>query len=157
MTITEIARKRDAEPAMVPPMLPADKASRLPEIVVQFYRYVLIGGLAFVIDFTILQALTELADVYYLYAATVGFLVGLLVNYWLSTRWVFSYRKLSDRRAEFIIFGVIGLLGLALNNLSLYAMTEFLSIDYRISKLLTAGIVLAFNFLLRRALLFTRS
>jgi len=152
MRPTELAQKRGPAPAIVP----VGRASRLPEIVVQFYRYVLIGGLAFIIDFTILQALTELAGVYYLYAATVGFLVGLLVNYWLSTRWVFTYRKLSDRRAEFIIFGVIGLLGLALNNLSLYALTEFLSIDYRISKLLTAGIVLAFNFLLRRALLFTR-
>jgi len=146
--MTEVAQERRAGHGEGEPPVP--------EIFGQFFRYVLIGGLAFVVDFGCLLALTELAHVHYLTAATVGFLLGLAVNYWLATHWVFRYRKLSNRQLEFIIFGVVGVLGLGLNNLFMYAMTESLLFDYRISKLLTAALVLAFNFSIRRALLFSK-
>ena len=133
-----------------------DEGSSVPEIVGQFFRYGVIGGLAFIVDFAGLLVLTEIFHFHYMVGATVGFLLGLALNYWLATHWVFRYRKLTNRRLEFIIFGVIGLLGLGLNNLCLYAMTESLMFDYRISKLLTAALVLAFNFSIRRALLFTK-
>jgi len=129
--------------------------ARMPGVVGQFLRYGVIGGIAFIVDFSTLLALTELAHLHYLVAATVGFLVGLLVNYLLATRWVFDYRRLASRRVEFIVFGVVGIMGLALNNFSLYTLSGLLGMDYRIAKLLTAALVLLFNFTLRRALLFT--
>ncbi len=134
----------------------AHRGTKPAEIVVQFFRYTLIGGLAFIVDFACLLALTELAHMHYLFGATVGFLLGLALNYWLATHWVFRFRRLSNPRVEFIIFGVIGILGLGLNNLCLYLMTESLMFDYRVSKLLTAALVLAFNFSVRRALLFSK-
>jgi len=125
-------------------------------LITQFLRYATIGGIAFVVDFFILLALTELAGWHYLAAATIGFLAGLLVNYALSIRWVFDYRRLSDRRVEFMLFGGVGLAGLALNNASLFVLADWAGFDYRVAKLITAALVLAFNFSVRRAMLFTR-
>lgn len=131
--------------------------SSLPPILLQFMRYVAIGGVAFVVDFAILLGLTEVLGWHYLLAATVGFIAGLAVNYLLAVRWVFDYRRLQSRRAEFVIFGLVGIAGLGLTNLLLYGMSDLMQLDYRVAKLITAAIVLAFNFSVRRALLFTKA
>lgn len=52
----------------------------------EFCRYLLVGGTAFVADFATLALLTDLAGMHYLLSATVGFAVGTVVNYLLSTR-----------------------------------------------------------------------
>lgn len=148
-------RVTDQEQLDVSPIRAERTFSSPPKILVQFMRYGLIGGLAFVVDFATLLGLTELAHFHYLVAATVGFLLGLMVNYVLATRWVFDYRRISSRRVEFLLFGVVGLVGLVLNNLGLYIMAGVFGLDYRIAKLITAALVLIFNFSVRRVLLFT--
>lgn len=135
--------------------LAAVDTSRWPRLLVQFVRYGVIGGIAFVVDFGLLLGLTEFAHLHYLGAATVGFLAGLAVNYLLAVRWVFDYRRLASRRVEFLIFGVVGIAGLLLTNVSLYGLTGVLGFDVRVAKLITAAAVLLFNFSVRRALLFT--
>jgi len=85
-------------------------------IVVQLLRYVVVGGLAFVVDFGLLWVLTEYAGLHYLVSATISFIAGLVVNYLLSVVWVFGSSKLQSKWAEFAIYAVIGVIGLGLNN-----------------------------------------
>jgi putative flippase GtrA len=121
----------------------------------QFSQYVLVGGIAFVADFCVLFLLTDKLGWHYLSSATAAFLVGLAVNYVLCITWVFDVRAFADRRHEFIIFGVIGIAGLILNNLLMYALTDLAGLHYLLSKIGSAGLILIFNFGLRRAILFT--
>ncbi len=123
-------------------------------VLVQAARYGVTGLVAFLVDFGLLVALTELAGMHYLIAAVWGFLGGLVTNYALSIRWVFSNRVLRDRRAEFIVFALVGIAGLLVTELVLWTGTELLLLDYRISKLLAVILVLGWNFGLRKALLF---
>lgn len=121
----------------------------------QFLQYVLVGGIAFIVDFTTLFALTEFAGLHYLVSASCGFAAGLAVNYLLCIRWIFDFRSLANASHEFAVFSLIGILGLLLNNALLYVQTEFLGFHYLASKLIAAAIILLFNFSLRRYLLFT--
>lgn len=121
---------------------------------VQLFRYTLVGGVAFVVDFGLLFVLTEYMDCHYLISATLSFLMGLLVNYLISTRWVFRESKISNRKLEFILFGLIGLIGLGLNNLFIYLLTDLMGVYYMVSKLVTAVLVYLWNFLGRRYFLF---
>ena len=121
----------------------------------QFGRYLVVGGLAFLVDFGTLFALTHYADFHYLVSATAGFLLGLLVNYLICIRWIFDFRALSDARHEFAVFAGVGVAGLVLNNGLIYALTEWAGAHYLSSKAAATGLILAFNFSLRRALLFT--
>jgi len=125
------------------------------ELAHQFLKYVLVGGIAFILDFTTLFALTEFAGLYYLVSATCGFVLGLAVNYLLCIRWIFSFRSLTNASHEFALFALVGVLGLLLNNALLYVQTEFLGFHYLASKLVAAAVILMFNFSLRRYLLFS--
>ena len=126
------------------------------KVVRQFLRYVVVGGIAFGVDFSILVLLTRYLGIPYLLSAGVGFIVGVIVNYNLCLRWVFDARRLQDQRLELTLFTFIGLGGLVLNEVLLWLITEQLSQEYYVSKLLAAPIILVFNFGLRKILLFTQ-
>lgn len=58
---------------------------------IQFFRYVFVGGFAFVVDYGIMTALVELCRFDPVIAATISFVAGLLVNY---SRVRFGYSKI---------------------------------------------------------------
>ena len=114
----------------------------------------MVGLVAFGVDFFGLIFLVEKVGLNYLTAASVSFLVGLLVNFGLSKIWVFQNSKQPNIFYEFLIFTLIGLFGLILNNLSLWVLTEFLAFHYILSKILTVIFVYLYNFIVRKWILF---
>jgi len=122
----------------------------------QLFRYTFVGGFAFIVDFGLLIFLTEYFHVYYLLSAGIAFVVGLVVNYYLSVRWVFNNRVVQNRIVEFLAFALIGMAGLGLNELFLWIFTDKLLIHYIFSKVITTFIVYFWNFFARKLLLFNQ-
>lgn len=120
----------------------------------QLGRYVIVGIIAFCFDYLTLVVLTELAGFHYLTSATVGFLVGLIVNYFLSIQFVFKASKLSDKRVEFTVFATIGVGGLLINNGLMWFLTDFFLLHYTASKIAAVGVVFLWNFYVRKLALF---
>lgn len=120
-------------------------------------RYLAASALALAIDFGAYTGLIRLAGVHYMVAAPIGFALGLATVYALSVRWVFRQRRLADRRAEFALFALIGLAGMALNQIIIYAAVAMMPGAYEIAKFISAGAVFCFNFVSRKLLLFTRN
>lgn len=126
---------------------------------IQIFRYLIVGGIAFIVDFLLLYLLTHFLSLPVLVSAAISFMVGLVVNYRLSMTWIFTQsltRSAAQKSKEFFIFFITGISGLGLNELCLYLFTEALEINYLISKLITVPIVILWNFFSRRHLL-TRS
>ena len=119
-------------------------------------RYFGASGFALAVDFGTYSGLIRLGGVDYLVAAPIGFALGLATIYALSVRWVFRHRRLQDARAEFTLFALLGLAGLAINQGIIYAGVEWLALAYEAAKLVSAGFVFCFNFASRKLLLFTR-
>jgi len=120
----------------------------------QFSRYLVVGGVAFVVDFGLLYLLTELAGLYYLISAAIAFLFGLLTNYCLSRLWVFDRRTIKNVAVEFVIFTAIGIVGLGLNEVIIWYVREKIHFHYMFAKAISAGLVLIWNFGARRSVLF---
>jgi len=120
----------------------------------QFARYLVVGGLAFVLDFGSLYALTEFAGLYYLVSAAVAFLLGLVANYLLSRTWVFDKRTVDSATVEFTIFAVIGVIGLGLNEGIIWFVREKIHLHYMAAKAMSAAVVLVWNFGARKTILF---
>ena len=123
---------------------------------VQLLRYLFVGGGAFVIDFTLFALLTEEAGMHYLVANLFAFTAGLLANYLISIRWVFATRSLESKRREFALFTTIGIIGLGLNQLLLWLLTDLAGIYVLASKILATAAVFLWNFFARRHLVFYR-
>jgi putative flippase GtrA len=120
----------------------------------QFARYLVVGGLAFLVDLGTLYLLTEFAGIYYLVSAAVAFLLGLAVNYLLSRTWVFDRRVIGNTGLEFLVFAAIGVVGLGLNEAIIWFLHEPMNFHYLVAKIVSGGIVLLWNFGARKFWLF---
>lgn len=122
---------------------------------VQLFRYLVVGGAAFIADFGLLALLTELAGMPYLVSGCFSFAAGLTVNYLLSISWVFNKRESDSSTAlvDFIAFAVIGVIGLGFNTLIMWFATEQLGAHYLLSKIISTVLVFAWNFIARRVLI----
>ncbi len=123
-------------------------------LVRQLLRYTVVGGISFVVDYGSLWLLTEVAGLPYLWSAAIAFILGLTCNYLLSTRWVFGESRISNLWGEFAAVALIGVVGLGLNELIMYAFTDGIGLHYMLSKIISTGIVFFWNFLARRFLVF---
>lgn len=122
---------------------------------IQLFRYLWVGGISFVIDYISLFIFTEYLHINYLISAAIAFILGLTTNYLLSTIWVFNNSRLKNKLTEFIIFSIIGIIGLGLNEIIIYICSELLNLYYMMSKLISTAVVFFWNFLGRKYILFT--
>ncbi len=125
-------------------------------LLIQLIRYGVVGGTAFVVDFGLLYLFNEYLGVHYLLATAFGFMAGLIVNYFMSVKWVFNQRKVKDKSTEFIIFGVIGIIGLGLNELIMYIGVDKFAMAVMVAKIVSTAIVFIWNFVVRKFILFTK-
>lgn len=130
----------------------------------EFFRYCIVGGVAFLADFGALVAAQEMFLKHFIggiYVSTViGFIIGLAVNYVLSLLFVFTQEKDKGRGRSvgaFVVFGIIGLLGLFWTELGMWIGIELLDWNYMIVKVFVTGAVLVWNYLGRKLLIFNDS
>lgn len=121
---------------------------------IQFFRYIFVGGAAFIVDFSSLFIFTDIFGVYYLISAALAFILGLIANYALSINWVFNKRTLDNKLSEFTIFAFIGIIGIFLNVVIIYLFTEYAGFFYLFSKIIAAALILFWNFSARKITLF---
>lgn len=129
-----------------------------PKLIVLFHeswKYFLVSALSLAVDLALFWFLVKKAQVFYLSANVVSVSAGLIVNYVLSVAFVFKERRLKSRWAEFAGFVVIGLLGLAVNEAGVAILIGMVRLPIVIGKIGAAGISFVFNFVVRRAVLFT--
>lgn len=123
------------------------------KLIAQFMKFGIVGVIAFVIDYGFMVLLTEVFGVPYLISTTVSFIISVIFNYFASMRFVFKRKDDMTRRREFIIFVVLSVIGLVINDVFMWLMVDFLFIDYRISKIVVTFIVAVWNFVTRKIFL----
>lgn len=129
-----------------------NKRDKLKNLSTQFMRYFAAALVGYVFDFGTLIFCTEVLQLHYLISATTGFIIGLIVVYLLSNRYVFGESKLKSRTHEFVLFTVIGVIGLGILNCIMWLFTELFAVSYILSKIIATIVVYAWNFLARRTL-----
>ncbi|HML04982.1 MAG TPA: GtrA family protein [Methanobacterium sp.] len=136
---------------------------------IQFFRYIFVGGAAFLVQFASFIIFTNI-NINYLIATPMAFILGLIANYVLSIRWVFNKRTLDNMWSEFTIFAVIGIVGMILTEIFMWFFVDivgFYNIFYNahlfstshnlglyIANIVTAALVLFWNFGARKLTLF---
>lgn len=122
-------------------------------LIKQFMKFGVVGTLAFIIDFGLLALLTSGLGINYLISATISFIVSVIFNYFASMRYVFTHRDDISRRREFIIFVMLSIVGLILNNVLMWVCVELLHIFYLLAKIVATVAVTLWNFITRKIFL----
>lgn len=117
---------------------------------IQFLRYIFVGGISAVINICTLYILKDIVNIYYLIANAIGFILGLITNYCLSKMLVFTKENMGNPMIEFIIYALIGLIGLGIDSLLMWILTSKLNIYYMISKIFSTMLVFVWNFGIRK-------
>lgn len=129
---------------------PSERKSAFEAIAKQFAKFGVVGGIAFVIDYALMIALTEMLNVPYIASTTISFIVSTVFNYLASMRYVFAHRDDISKRREFAMFVVLSVIGLLMNDALMALGTTVIGIDYRVTKIGATGIVTIYNFISRR-------
>lgn len=123
------------------------------ELLNQIMKFGIVGLLATMIDYGVMIFLTEFCNIYYLFSSFLSFVISVLFNYFCSMKYVFKGKEGMSKRREFVIFIVLSIIGLGINQIGMWFMVDFMSVYYMISKLFVTGIVMIWNFVSRKILL----
>lgn len=140
------------------------------KIIKQFLKFGVVGGLAFFIDYFLLMFLTTVIGLNYLISAPISFSVSLIFNYICSMKYVFEGREDLSKKKEFIIFLILSLIGLGINQIVIWFMMDgfpqiwtgletIFTFEFHkkmkltLAKLLATFIVMVWNFIGRKLLL----
>jgi len=115
--------------------------------VTRFVQYTLVGMSTFALDLFLLFILTDLLRIHYVLSAGLAFLIAISINYFLSRRFVFA-GTLRSIHAGYTIFLAISGAGLLLVVVLMYVAVDILNINYLLSRVLIAGIVGIWNYLM---------
>lgn len=120
-------------------------------LLIQIFKFVIVGGIATLIDFILLFVFKELIHLQVIVSNTLSFCISLIYNYIASVRWVFDVNRDKDPKKNFLIFLIFSIIGLAINDLIMYLLINKLSTF--ISKIIATAIVMVFNFITRKIFL----
>lgn len=121
------------------------------QIIRQFIKFTGVGMTCFAIDYGIMVLLTEVFGIKYIYSAGISFTIATIINYFLSTKFVFDSKGKSGY--DLLFFVVLGAAGLALNQLLMWWLVSILGLSYLIAKLISGILVSFYNFITRKIFL----
>ena len=129
----------------------------------EFYRYIFVGGTAFIVDLGLLY-------VFYTYmfynftqtgvyiSTALSFIGGLIYSYILCLLFVFETAKVQSKGktiSSFITFSLIGVIGLLLTEFGMYIGLDIFRSNYLIVKVSVAGFILIWNYGARKLIIFS--
>lgn len=126
---------------------------RMKKLIEQILKFGVVGIIATVIDFGVLYVLSQPLGMDPVISAGISFCVSLVFNYVASMRYVFTHREDMSRSREFVIFLVLSLVGLAINEAIMAAGVAVLgnsALAVMGTKVLATAIVMVWNFVSRK-------
>ncbi len=148
------------------------------KLINQLIRFGLVGAFCFVVDMVVSVVLERLG-VHHLVAAFFGFVISVTVNYILSFKFVFERKEDLDRRKEFVIFVILSVIGLGVNELFIWLSVDVIyenvnwireillkiahtqkdanSLAFVIGKVFATAVVMVYNFVTRKIFLEKKS
>ena len=122
------------------------------KLIIQLFKFGIVGVIALLIDVGVLLILREILHIDVLIASAVSFCVSVTANYILSMLFVFE-SKANNKAREFLIFVILSIGGLLLNQLIMWLGTDIFAIYYMWVKIFALLFVPIYNFVTRKIFL----
>ena len=116
-------------------------------VFLKFIKFCVVGFSGMIIDFGTTWLLKEKVKINKYLANSCGFVLAASSNYILNRIWTFESKN-SEIATEYFSFFAISLIGLGLNNLFLWILSDKLKLNFYLSKIIATVIVTLWNFLM---------
>lgn len=120
------------------------------KLIGQILRFLLVGVLAFLIDYGLLVFLKETVNLNLFLSTEIAFVLSTIVNYLFSVHFVFKVNRKNNNLIPFLALSFAGLL---LTEAIMFIGVEKIKINYLIVKIFATAVVMFFNFITRKMLL----
>lgn len=129
-------------PGAVPPLPAAGRAAR--SLWWRFKAFLVVGGIATLLQYAVLVALVELRDWPAPVASSAGFVIAAVANYLLNYYVTFDSRTRHARAAG--RFLAVALAGLLLNAVAMLMLERMLALHYLLAQVAATGLTLLWTF-----------
>ncbi len=123
------------------------------ELMIQIFKFIVVGGIATVIDWIIYFVLYHFIKIEPIIANIISFAVSVVYNYWASCKYVFKVNKEKSRARQFVEFIVFAVIGLLINEVIIWGLHNELEWNAMLVKVIATAIVMVFNFVTRKKFL----
>lgn len=123
------------------------------KLIQQILKFGVVGVLAFLIDYGLLMLLSQAFGMDPVLSAGISFCVSVVFNYLASMKYVFTHREDMSRQREFVIFIVLSVIGLGINELCMLAGVSALgdsALAVTVTKMFATAVVMVWNFVSRK-------
>ena len=117
----------------------------------EVFRFLLVGGGCFLLEYGLLFALTEYGGLNPLVSAPIAFTVSLVVNYILCVYVVFHAEQQSKK--QMALFALTSIIGLGINQVVMWFFIDIIGIWYKFAKVVASAVVMVWNYFTKRYVL----
>lgn len=114
-------------------------------LILKFLKFGVVGCSGMIVDFGVTYLLKEKAKLNKFLSNSAGFVLAATNNYIWNRLWTFHSEN-RDIPAEYLSFFIISLIGLGINNLTIYILADRLKWNFYFSKLCATAVVTVWNF-----------
>jgi putative flippase GtrA len=122
-------------------------------LISKFIKFGVVGFSGMLIDFGTTYLCKEKLRLNKYLSNCVGFILAATSNYFLNRIWTFESHK-EEIAVQYLQFTVVSTVGLGINSLVLYLLTDKLKWNFYFSKLIAIGITTVWNFFANMAFTF---
>lgn len=123
------------------------------KLVLQIFKFIVVGGIATIIDWIIYFVLYNYLNVNPLISNIISFSISMFYNYYASVKWVFNVKAGKSRLQQFVEFIVFSLFGLLITEIILFIGVSKLGMNAMAIKIIATAITMVFNFVTRKLFL----
>ena len=113
------------------------KTKRFKEII----KFCLGGGVAVVVGYIILYALTEYVMLWYVLSSVIAYLTSNTINFIIQKFWVFGNVNQKAIQKQYSLYMILTVLYFLINTVMIYVLTEYCHIYYILSQIILTVVI----------------
>jgi len=121
-------------------------------VIEQFVKYAVTGFVAFVAEYGTFYLLNHVAKVWYIWSNSVAMTLGVAISFFMNRYW--SFKSKGNFIRQFVSYGILYLINLAISKGLMALLIDTVNIKPLISKLIVIGILICWNFIIYRKVIF---
>lgn len=122
-------------------------------LILKLIKFCVVGFSGMFVDFGTTWVLKEKVKANKYLSNSTGFVLAATSNYFLNRIWTFHSHN-QQIATEYFSFIGISLIGLGINNLIIYILTDKFKLNFYLSKLFAVGVVTIWNFFMNYLITF---